>query len=344
MKGAIKNILLSFSSLAFCFLLLEVSVRLLSKNSKETQWNDRPRFYYLPSGARSLRVAKIESEKDANAFRIAVIGDSFSFAPYMQFDDAFPKKLERMLNLEGKRKVEIINLGVPGYSSSHEVRDLRKFVKKEKVDLIILQMTLNDLEVKVMQPKGITTLLNPYQRFNSESWTNPLLKNLKSIGFIASKIHNQLAADAYKNYYFDLYNNEHAMALFKKSIGKISLISKSVKTPVVAVVFPLFGYSLDTNYPFQKMHTIIHQTLESEGISYLDLFDTYKGSSFERLTVLPGEDFHPNEIAHRMAAEEIYRWLAKNKWIPDEIIIKLLFEDRVQIDMNKASKIEYLEP
>ncbi|MCX6115883.1 MAG: SGNH/GDSL hydrolase family protein, partial [Proteobacteria bacterium] len=60
--------------------------------------------------------------KPANVFRIAAIGDSFTFAPYMQFTDTFPKKLAQMLSLNpGNRQVEVINYGVPAYSTSHEI-------------------------------------------------------------------------------------------------------------------------------------------------------------------------------------------------------------------------------
>lgn len=296
-------------------------------------------FYYLPADARSLRAAHYDS-KPQGTFRIAVIGDSFSFAPYMQFDDAFPRRLERMLNLEGTKKVEVVNLGVPGYSSSHEVREARKSIQEGQVDLVILQMTLNDPEVKVLQPKGISQLINPYAKFDTSSWTNPILKHWKSIGFIASRIHNYLVGEEYRNYYVNLYKDQRAMTLFKKSISKISKICELRHIPIVAIIFPLFGYALDETYPFTPMHDTIHATLAAEKIPFHDLFNSYKGASAERLTVLPGEDFHPNEIAHRIAAEEIYSWLVKDKLIPEEVIIKSLYKDRVQIELEHSPKVE----
>ena len=343
-KNILKNLLLSLCSIIFCLFLFEVGLRLISSGKKPEKWKDRPLFYYVPAEAKSLRVAYSNPKKPEGTYRIAVVGDSFSFAPYMQYDDAFPKRLERMLNLEGKRKVEVVNMGVPGFSSSHEVREIRNFLQEGDVDLVLLQITLNDPEFKPIQPKGITVLINPYAKFDASSWTNPILKHWKTLGFIAARIHNHLVGEEYKNYYFKLYRDERAMTLFKKSIDKIKQICATRNIPLVASIFPLFGYNLDDTYPFKPMHETIHDTLKSFQVPYLELFNAYRGATAERLTVLPGEDFHPNEIAHRIAAEEIYAWLVNEHRIPEELIIKSLYKDRVQIELKHAVRLDSLTP
>lgn len=343
-KNLLKNFFLSLASLFLCLFLLEVGFRILSSSKKVEKWQDRPLFYYTQAGARTLRSSHYSKQKPEGSYRIAVVGDSFSFSPYMQYDDAFPKRLERMLNLQGKRKVEVVNLGVPGYSTSHEVRELRKFVMDFDVDLVILQMTLNDPEFKPMQPKGITVLTNPYSKYDASSWTNPILKHWKSLGFVAARIHNYFVGEVYRDYYVKLYQDKRAMNLFNKSLVKVTEICESKKVPVVAVVFPLFGYNLDESYPFQPMHETIHSSLDALKIPYLDLFGAFKGGSAERLTVLPGEDFHPNEIAHRIAAEELYTWLLGGNRIPQDIMIESIFKDRVQIELKHATGIESSSP
>jgi hypothetical protein len=42
-------------------------------------------------------------------------------------------------------------------------------------------------------------------------------------------------------------------------------------------------------------------------------------------------DRHPNEIAHRMAAEQIYLFLEKRKLIPQELVIQEKFATRLGI-------------
>lgn len=81
-----------------------------------------------------------------------MVGDSFSFAPQMQYDDSFSKRLERLLNANAtdspkSPRAEVINLGVPGHSTVHEVRTVEEALKLSP-DLVLLQITLNDAELR----------------------------------------------------------------------------------------------------------------------------------------------------------------------------------------------------
>jgi hypothetical protein len=61
----------------------------------------------------------------------------------------------------------------------------------------------------------------------------------------------------------------------------------------------------------------------------------YKGIPLERLQVIPGVDRHPNEIAHRMAAEKIYLWMEDQKLLPEIAIISEKFATRLGIDQQR---------
>jgi hypothetical protein len=47
------------------------------------------------------------------------------------------------------------------------------------------------------------------------------------------------------------------------------------------------------------------------------------------MQVIPGVDRHPNEIAHRMAAERIYLWLEEQKLLPQSALITEKFATRL---------------
>ncbi|MFM1848172.1 MAG: hypothetical protein RL417_1646, partial [Pseudomonadota bacterium] len=126
--------------------LIVIEVLFRSLYQPPIRWNDRPRAYFVPENAVVLTDRAYPAKKNPGTVRIAVVGDSFSFAPYMQFDDTFAKRLERWLNLNEKQpKVEVINYGVPRYSTSHEIAVVERALKEE-ADLIVLQITLNDPE------------------------------------------------------------------------------------------------------------------------------------------------------------------------------------------------------
>lgn len=316
----------------------ELIVRLVPilKGPEVKEWSDRPPFYFQSEKSTTLQDYP-HGQKSANAYRIAVVGDSYSFAPFMQFTDAFPKILERMLNLNDvSRKVEVVNYGVPAYSTSHEVSTVDKAIK-EGADLILLQITLNDPEIKGFRPTKIT-FFDRFGKLKTEGWKKWLLDHWKTLAFVATRIHNEKTVREYKTYFNDLFNKKDSYENFASSLSKLNDIAKGKNIPLRAIVFPLFGLPLDKSYPFHSCHQKVHDLLDKNQISYLDLFNLYEGIPIDRLQVIPGVDRHPNEIAHRMAAEQIYSWLAERKDIPEDFLIRKKFLDRIGLKGEKPTQ------
>ena len=96
-----SNILLSLAmpllGTLVAFGILELGIRLFAAPSRQTSpaWDDRPLFYYRSPSAPSMQDFPYQVPKPDGIFRIAAIGDSFTFAPYMQFTDTYVKKLEK---------------------------------------------------------------------------------------------------------------------------------------------------------------------------------------------------------------------------------------------------------
>ena len=323
------SLIITIASLIFTLAVVEICFRFVPAQKQET-WSDRPKYYYQHAASPTLQDFPYSKTKNPGTFRVAVVGDSFTFAPYMQFDDAFPKKLERMLNLNfEEKKAEVINYGVPAYSTTHEVPKIKQAIE-EQADLVILQITLNDPEIKAGTPIGITVFdrFGPPKYGKIVTW---ILSWSKLANFVAQRLHNNETQKAYKEYFIDLFENPRTWNSFKNALGQISNLAKTSNTKIVAVVFPLFGLPLDDSYPFYGIHKKVSEALNELQIPYDDISNIYKGIPLERMQVLPGVDRHPNEIAHRMAAEEIYTWLINEKLIPQELQISKRFKGRTQI-------------
>lgn len=324
-------LLFSFLSIFIALGIVEAFVRVISLKGKGNELpSDRPLYYFQDEKAETLQDYSYQKTKPANTYRIAVVGDSYTFAPYMQFTDAFPKILERMLNLSSSNiKAEVINYGVPAYSTSHEVPVVERAIK-EGADLVLLQITLNDPEIKPYRPIGITHF-NTFGELEFAGWEKTLASYWKTYGLIRTRLYNAKTKREYAATFLDLFENPKTWKNFSDSVTQIDSITKSSSTPIKAIVFPLFGLPLDDNYPFKPCHEKVAKLLTELSIPYLDLLETYKGQPLDRMQVIPGKDRHPNEIAHRMAAEKIYDWLESTGSIPKEIIIKKKFKKRTQI-------------
>jgi hypothetical protein len=319
--------------------ILEVAMRLFGSNAKSDQlrWSDRPSFYFRSPGAPSMQDYPYEVPKVASTFRIAAVGDSFTFAPYMQFTDTYVKKLEAMLNLrDGKRQAQVINYGVPAYSTSHEIAVVQKAVQ-EGADLVLLQITLNDPEIKRHTPMGIREHMD--DRFGPLALTGTigaLATHWKTLHFVLTRLHNTKTHRAYVEYFNDLFENPRTWNPFVDSMKKLVEHATSSGRPIVAVVFPLFGLPMTDTYPFYGIHAKVQSLMQGLSVPVLDLSPLYKGIPLERLQVIPGVDRHPNEIAHRMAAERIYLWLEEQGLLPEAHRIQDKFATRLGIDPQRA--------
>ena len=86
--------------------------------------------------------------------------------------------------------------------------------------------------------------------------------------------------------------------------------------PLVVAIFPLFGNPLDDAYPFADEHAKVAQAAAEAGAKVVDLLPWYRGLRWELLVVDGARDEHPNEIAHRIAAQTLVK--AVDEVVPRE--------------------------
>ncbi|MCC6953553.1 MAG: SGNH/GDSL hydrolase family protein [Deltaproteobacteria bacterium] len=334
MKPILANLCLLFVTLLVMLIGAEVLFRVIPRGTAPS--DDRPKFYYAPEGARDLRNGPYDTAKPASTYRIAVVGDSFSFAPYMQFDDTFAKRLERMLNLNlAAPRVEVLNYGMPRLSTNHEV-PLVEQALREGADLVLLQITLNDAERKPVAP-GAGLLRGRVGIGGELEFDSGLLSHWKFGAFVLQRIHAWSSRHAYQKYFFDLFEHKQGWALFRDSLAKIRAKCRKADVPVVGIIFPLFEPTL-VDYPFLPIHEKIATALSELDYRVYDLLPSFRGMPTDRLQVLPGVDRHPNEIAHRVAAESLYEYLAQEALLPAESVIKVRVRNRISADLSTANE------
>jgi hypothetical protein len=73
--------------------------------------------------------------------------------------------------------------------------------------------------------------------------------------------------------------------------------------PLVVMIFPVL-YKLDAHYPFRNIHNLVAKEAQDDGAVVLDLLPSFQGRRATDLWVYP-TDQHPNEKAHRIAAEAL---------------------------------------
>lgn len=89
---------------------------------------------------------EIPEEKAADTYRIACLGDSWTFGWRLKPQLTFPSVLERLLNeaLAGEMKAEVHNWGVPGYNTAQEVALYLHRATRLDYDLVVLNLLPGD--------------------------------------------------------------------------------------------------------------------------------------------------------------------------------------------------------
>ncbi len=330
------NFLISFVTTILMLVMGEIAFRIYeSRQPSSVITEDRPKYIYTPSReeadlkhflAGGTRDYLYDLNKPPHTFRIAAIGDSFTYPPGMQFDDSYPKRLERMLNLniasnsQEQKKVEVINFGRWGSSTEYEANSLRKILEY-KPDLILLEITLNDAAL----PNYSLEVRKVFHRLEISPTKNWLLYYWRSLGFVVKGFHNNKINQAYIDFHQNLFSNPVSWGRFALALSKIKEKADLAQVPVLAFIFPFIHYPFDERYPYHNVHQKIIAQLNKVNIPNTDLLPAFSGVKPERLILEPGKDVHPNEVAHRIVAESVYAWLEENKFIPEDFIIRNKF-------------------
>ena len=109
-----------------------------SRNSKETSFTIPHVPYVIETDSFGFR--KTKKNFNINLSNILILGDSFTFGPFLSNQDTYPSILQRTI-----KNFNILNGGVSGFTIVDEKLLLEKNYKCLNPSLIILQVTDNDL-------------------------------------------------------------------------------------------------------------------------------------------------------------------------------------------------------
>lgn len=274
----------------------------------------------------SLRFRDFEYpvEKPPDVFRIVGLGDSFTTGVATNFDDVWTKRLERYLNIytnvRGKR-YQVLSMGRPGSSTPHQTAMVRDIALRHAPDLIVIGYCLNDAEDQDDRQGVVALRERLFTRYKDRmrgSGARAFLFDRSAlVRLVVGRIGNTLWNRGHIGYYEALYREDYPG--WKKTQGamlELARISRESGVPIVVMIFPLFSWDLDESYPHHAIHQKLHRALDAAGVPYLDLLPKFKGLEHRVLEAIPWKDPHPSDVAHRIAAEQLFRYLQARKLLP----------------------------
>ncbi|OGD88967.1 hypothetical protein A2693_00950 [Candidatus Curtissbacteria bacterium RIFCSPHIGHO2_01_FULL_40_12] len=266
----------------------------LKVNSK---WHQRHVIY----NAYFYRDRDFTVEKKEGVKRIGVIGDSIAFGGGIKnVNDRFSNLLEKKLKDSGY-KVEVYDLGKPGYDTEGEIAEYQK-VKNLDFDIIIWEYFLNDVQP---QEKSTGTPIiarnsqtaNFVQFFSDKSYFFDFIFWRLSTRY--QKTFEQLKTADLAQYEDQNILNHHKL-IIADFLKELNLENKKV----VVIIFPLLAF-LGPDYPAGEIHNQMANFFEDNGAEVIDLLDYLKDKNGRDLWASQF-DSHPNEFVHRLAADKLF--------------------------------------
>lgn len=120
--------------------------------------------------SRGCRAEEVPLEKPAGVYRIVAVGGSTTYStPVLENERTFSYRVERLLNewaagSGARRSFEVLNCGVPGYTSAETLARYIFAIAEYRADLLMVQEGLNDAF-----PRALPRLSRDYREF-SKTW------------------------------------------------------------------------------------------------------------------------------------------------------------------------------
>lgn len=303
-KRRAEILLLGGSVLVF-LLLAEGVVRLLAMDAPRATGYapvNTNRRAMRPKNSHGYRDRERALPRPPGVRRVLSLGDSFAWGASVEFEDAYPQRLERGLTRRRREPWEVVSLALPGMNTVDHAAQLTQEGLAYGPELVLLGFVLNDSEDAVAaETRRASDWVEARKEPPGGASSRSALVRLVG-GRLWATAENRRRIAGYRSMYADDAPGWIASRRALKTMGDFC---RSQGLPFVVAIFPLFGNPLDDGYPFAEIHQKVAQAAGDAGARVIDLLPRYRGLRWDLLVVDGVDDEHPNEIAHRIAANTL---------------------------------------
>jgi hypothetical protein len=272
------------------------------------------------------RERSLAEARQGGAYTVLAIGDSFTYGLGVKVVDSWPQRLQGLLEQSMRRTVVASNLGKVGRHVMEILEGQYMPASSPAPDLCVYGFCLNDpwwqpvagadrsnplgptKKDALMETEHIDDFINirtaNLKKLRIESSFGKLRRSMRTLDVALRAWESREIQKRTLQFYLDLYDpskNAAGLEVTWNAIKRMSDKQKAEGKRFLLVVFPMF-IDTDGNYPLQACHDSILAAMKERGVETLDLLPIYRKTPPRELWVHP-LDRHPNDLAHRMAAE-----------------------------------------
>lgn len=349
----ILMIILIISSICISLIIAEISLRFIypdgikiNKNKQAWEWlvyepllgwKNQANYvrHDFQINANCLRGPEFTIQKKINTKRIICIGDSRTFgtwldADHIRYDNNYPFYLQQLFNKgTSKYKIEVINAGTIGYTSSHGLRQYITKLSKYQPDVIVVSFGFNDFlpswmpSLKCSEPRlpvirRIFYFLQEYYLFQLGMWTYQNISFLHPSSFHVNWVNGEKEYAYNLNRFVQITRNSGVHLLFLNmglrdiEIGDSlpALNNENINIYGFLGVKNLKGLHLR----YQQYQSVVNKISQSENIPIADAdkaFSQHRGEPVFGLYDL----VHVNKNGAKIIAKTVQEKILELKWL-----------------------------
>jgi len=268
------------------------------------------------------RGEEMEVQKPPGAIRILALGDSVTWGVGVNDDRIYLARLEQTLNARYSRplRVQTVNTAVIGYSLYQELLTLERDGPALSPDIVLVGFVLNDAYPTEDPFFNVNSLHEPRKEgVRRRAYSDPppapfhLYRLSRTLARRALDRFHESNRSPRANYDWQPGSFEQrSWPVMQHHFQRMAELSKTRHFRLLIILFPtgtqFRSGSLD---PFPQ--SMIKDFMKSEGIDYLDLFDTLRGRQDGAFR----DEMHLTPLGHQEVAESILRNLDERHWLPE---------------------------
>jgi lysophospholipase L1-like esterase len=238
--------------------------------------------------------------------RVMVLGDSFTEGEGVKEGDTCARVMARLLNAAEPGRFEVHNCGRRG-KDFPELYDAFEALLPHEPDLVVYALTLNDA-AHSDSFQARQTYVNDWilERGRDPGATgSPSVWHPRLADFVSDRLDAWRVGRETTRWYLEMWGDANREGWVETQVYlremKRRLEERGAR--LLVAPWPLF-VGLEAGYPFTPAHETIARFCLGAGIAHHDLLPVFRGRRSSDFWVHP-VDRHPNETAHRMAAESL---------------------------------------
>jgi lysophospholipase L1-like esterase len=276
--------------------------------------------------------------KGKDEFRVLVLGDSITFGDYVAFSETVTAQLERRLE-GGRRKVVVINAGLPGTSTSDELYHYLEIRDAVDPDLVLVGMYLNDAHVggrfyarTLSKPFASSRLMswivNRVEALRLKFWSDQTIPEIDPDwreGFRDGRdLHSGNMMHDRDGFEFEIYNahddfglawNPQSWVVLERVMQTLVLAARQRRHDIAAFLFPVHIQILGTVEDYRPQQSFLRMC-RSLDLACLDLVPALRADWWQQRTELYLDHCHMTTHGNWVVADALAEWLVDERLVP----------------------------